>query len=341
MARGEAAVSENAKDVTVAQQQRPGATQGLVRKVLIGTLLGALVFAALSLYADVNELRASLGAFRWSAFALALLLASGNYGLRYVRWQYYLRRIDVRIAHGESLLVFLSGFVMGVTPGKLGEVFKSLLLYESREISIARTAPIVVAERLTDLVALVLLTAIGSLSFAQGVPIAIAGAIAVALVLVASSFRPFGELLLSISERLPLIKRIAPRLREAYESLFVLTRPIPLLFATLLATISWGLECLALFVLLAALPGGGLSVPASSFAYSASTVAGALSMMPGGLGVTEAGMTGLIQALSHGAIASADATAATMLTRLATLWWAVLVGAVALAFFRRWLAQSR
>ena len=137
-------------------------TQGLVRKVLIGTLLGALVFAGLALYADLPRLRETIAVFEPTAFAIALLLASVNYGLRYARWQYYLRRLGVEVPHGESALVFLSGFVMGVTPGKLGEVFKSLLLYEARGVSIARTAPIVVAERLTDLLALVLLTAAGA-----------------------------------------------------------------------------------------------------------------------------------------------------------------------------------
>jgi uncharacterized protein (TIRG00374 family) len=77
------------------------------------------------------------------------------------------------------------------------------------------------------------------------------------------------------------------------------------------------------------------------FAYAASTIAGALALMPGGLGVTEAGMTGLIQTLSFGAIGAASATTATMLTRLATLWWAVVVGAVALAILRRLRATSR
>ena len=321
---------EHETDVSAAQE----ATRGLVRKVLIGTLLGALVFAGLSLYADLAALRENLSAFRWEAFAIALGLASGNYVLRYLRWQYYLRRIGVEVPHGESALVFLSGFVMSVTPGKLGEVFKSLLLYESRGVSIAKTAPVVFAERLTDLIALVLLTAAGSLSFAQGVPVAAGGAALVGFVLLASAWRPLGERLLSLTEKLPLIHRLTPRLRVAYESLPAMTRPAPLLFATTLATVSWGLECVALKILLDALPGGGLGWDASFFAYSASTIAGAVAMMPGGLGVTEAGMTGLIEALSGGAVEAAAATAATMLTRLATLWWAVVVGAFALVAFR-------
>lgn len=318
----------------------PLASKRLVRQVLTGTLLGALVFAGLSLYADLASLRENLGAFDWNALGAALTLATGNYVLRYVRWQHYLRRVDVQVPHVESALVFLSGFVMSVTPGKLGEVFKSVLLYESRGTSVATTAPIVFAERLTDLMALVLLTAAGSLSFERGVPVAASGAALCAFVLLASAWRPLGDRLLQVAEKLPLLRRAAPRLREAYESLFRLTRPAPLLFATTLATLSWGLECVALWVLLRGLPGGGLALDASFFAYSASTIAGAIAMMPGGLGVTEAGMTGLIQALSRGAIGSATATAATMLCRLATLWWAVVVGAVAWVVLRRWMARS-
>lgn len=323
-----------AQDEAAAIAQARRATSGLVRKVMIGTLLGALVFAGLSLYADLSKLADSLSTFAWTAFAWALVLATGNYALRYLRWHYYLRRIDVDVPHGESALVFLSGFVMSVTPGKLGEVFKSLLLYESRGVSIARTAPVVFAERLTDLLALVILTAMGSLAFEQGVPVAVGGAVLAGFVLLASSWRPLGELMLRVAERLPLIGRIAPRLREAYESLYVMTRPAPLLVATGLATVSWFLECVALMVLLDALPGGGLPLDASLFAYSASTIIGALAMMPGGLGVTEAGMTGLIETLSSGAIDAASATAGTMLCRLATLWWAVLVGAIALVALR-------
>lgn len=331
----------DATDDAVAAAKARKATSGLVRKVLIGTLLGALVFAALSLYADVSALRENLSSFAWSAFAWALLLATGNYTLRYLRWHYYLRRIGVEVPHLDSALVFLSGFVMSVTPGKLGEVFKSLLLYEDRGVSIARTAPVVFAERLTDLFALVILTAMGSLAFDRGLPVAAAGGLLAGFVLLASAWRPLGELLLSIAARLPLIGRLAPKLREAYESLFVMTRPAPLIVATGLATVSWFLECVALFVLLRALPGGGLDLEGSLFAYSASTIVGALAMMPGGLGVTEAGMTGLIEALSGGRIDAASATAATMLCRLATLWWAVLVGAGALVWLRRLVALRR
>jgi uncharacterized protein (TIRG00374 family) len=62
-------------------------------------------------------------------------------------------------------------------------------------------------------------------------------------------------------------------------------------------------------------------------------------MLPGGLGVTEAGMTGLLQTLGGPAMTKEVATAATILVRLATLWFAVAIGLVALGIFR--LQQRR
>jgi len=311
------------------------ATEGLVRKVVLATLLGALVFAGLSFYGNVQELRHKLDHYAWGSFVAALGLASANYVLRFLRWQYYLERVGEPVPWRPSLVVFLAGFVMSVTPGKVGEVLKSLLLYESRGVSIARTAPIVIAERLTDLIALVLLTSIGTLAFARGLPVAIGGAVAVLVLWLLFAVRPLGELAFALAERLPLLRGILPKLREAYASMQALLEPAPLALATVLAVASWSLECVCLWTIARGFPGVSLGAIEATFAYSAPTIAGALALMPGGLGVTEAGMTGVLQTLGGAAMTPAVATAVTMLVRIATLWWAVVLGVIALGIFRR------
>jgi len=312
----------------------PDLARGLARKVAVAAVCGGLVFAGMALYGDVSKLRQAALGFSPRAVALGFTLAAGNYGLRIWRWQYYLHCIDVSVPLFESSIVFLSGFVMSVTPGKVGEVFKSLLLYESRGVSMLRTAPIVVAERLTDLIALVLLIALGSLAFEHGVLIAAAAAILVAGLVAVCAYRPLGEALLSFAGRFALLAKIAHKLREAYEALLTMLRPGPLLFGTLLAVLAWGLECAALYTIVHGFPGSTIQWDAAVFAYSTSTIVGALAMLPGGLGVTEAGMTGLLQALGGSTMTREVATAATMLVRLATLWFAVGIGIVALGIYR-------
>jgi uncharacterized protein (TIRG00374 family) len=316
---------------------RTGSTQipaGLARKIVAAGLLAAMIWAGLALYGDVQELRRTARTFAPSAFVTGLGLVLGNYILRIARWQYYLRRIGVAIPIGRSAVIFLAGLVMSVTPGKIGEVFKSLLLYDTSGTPIVRSAPIVIAERLTDLIALVLLVSAGSLAFEHGRIVACASAAVVAGVWVVCAYRPLGQALLRIADRLPGIQRVSPRLHQAYDALLELTRPLPLLIGSLIGIVGWSLECFALYAIAHGFAGVALRLDAATFTYSASTLAGALAMLPGGLGVTEVGMTVLLQTLGGPGVRPATATAITMLIRIATLWFGVAVGAVALAIHR-------
>ncbi|MCA9535395.1 MAG: flippase-like domain-containing protein [Myxococcales bacterium] len=319
-----------------ADAPRADATRGVVRKVMVGTLLGALVMAALTFYADARGMGRALASLDLRYFALALALATSNYALRFVRWQYYLRCVNVRVPWQRSARIFVAGFVMSVTPGKLGEVFKSMLLFESDGVPLARTAPIVLAERITDLIALVTLAALGSLAFPQATAAALLGGGTVLALLTLVGVRPLGDLALRVAARLPLIKRIAPALEHALESLRSMLRPSALLTTSLLAVVSWSLECAALFALVHGFPGLHITPLSATFAYAAPTIVGALAMLPGGVGLTEVGMTGALLEVCGGAITRASAGAITILIRLATLWWAVLLGLVALFAFRRY-----
>ncbi|MDD9944413.1 MAG: lysylphosphatidylglycerol synthase transmembrane domain-containing protein [Myxococcales bacterium] len=310
------------------------ATRGLARKVTLAAAFGALIFAGLALYSDVPKMRAAVVGFAPQAFVAGLALAAGNYVLRIVRWHYYLLQLNISIPRRESALVFLSGFVMSVTPGKIGEVLKSILLLESRGVPLTRTAPIVVAERLTDLMALVLLTALGALTFDHGVLIAGAGAAIVLMLLGFCSYAPLGHAALRVAERVPLVRRVAGKLWLAYDALLAMTRPGPLLWATLLSFVAWGMECASLYFIVHGFSDVHMAWDAATFAYAASTIIGALAMMPGGLGVTEVGMAGLVQALGAGSMTPAVAGATTILVRVATLWFAVVVGAVAMPLHR-------
>ncbi|HVR03618.1 MAG TPA: flippase-like domain-containing protein, partial [Polyangia bacterium] len=130
--------------------------KGLVGRVILGVAVGVAVYIGFTIWANAGQVAGALRAFHWSMAALACLLAAGNYLVRFVRWEYYLRVLGVRVAPRDSLSVFLAGFALTVTPGKLGEAVKALLLRASHGVPAARTAPIVIAERVTDLVALLL-----------------------------------------------------------------------------------------------------------------------------------------------------------------------------------------
>jgi uncharacterized protein (TIRG00374 family) len=200
-------------------------------------------------------------------------------------------------------------------------------------VPVARTAPIVVAERVTDVIGVVVLIVLGSLGFSGGLLWAGLGTMAVVVLLVVVSSRGLSLRLIGVVERLPgPFRRIGPRLHEAYDSLATMVKPVNLVVPTLLSIVAWSLECTALWVILHGF-GQDTGLGLSTFFYATSTLAGALVPVPGGLGVTETSLQGQLQELGH--VAATTATASMILVRFATLWFAVLVGFVSLTILKR------
>ena len=313
---------------------KPGTSRVPVGRILGVMLLGVAIYGAFAVYRGVDKIGAGLAHFGWGAFALACSLAFGNYVLRFLKWEFYLARLEIRgVSKIESFYTFLSGFVLTVTPGKVGEVFKSLVLNETHGVPIARTAPIVVAERVTDLIGVIVLIVIGSLGFSGGLLWAGIGAALVGTLLVVIASRRLSLGIIGIATRLPgKIGRLGPKLNDAYESLATLVSPKNLAVPTLLSIVAWAFECLSLWVILRGF-GETTSVALCMFFYATSTLAGALVPVPGGLGVTESALQGQMMELGH--VDEATSTAAMILVRFATLWFAVVVGFVALSLLKR------
>jgi uncharacterized protein (TIRG00374 family) len=242
--------------------------------------------------------------------------------------------LGVRVPRGRSLAIFLAGFSLTVTPGKVGEVLKSYLLRETDGVPMARTAPIVIAERVTDLVALIALALVGAGSLGAGTRILWVGGALVAALVAVVAVRPVGEAAIAVAAKLPLLARAAPKLREFHGSTRALLAPAPFVAATAISVAAWFCECAAFWLVLRGFPGAEVGMKSATFIYAAMTVAGALSFLPGGLGVQESGMVALLVTAAR-QIDEPAAFAAVFVTRLCTLWFAVAVGLVALGFVRR------
>lgn len=287
---------------------------------------------------DVRDAGGRLGGFGWSAFALALALALANYAIRFLRWEMYLRRQGDRVPLASSVLVFGAGLSLSITPGKVGELVKSFLLRELHGIPATRTAPIVVAERVTDLIAMIAIAVLGVAAY--GVHTAVVGAAAacVALGLVLLGWPRAMHALIERATRPARLRRLRAPLLELHGGLAELCRPKLLLGATALAIPAWAAECVGFAAIVGAFPGVHVELGLAAVIYAATTIAGALSFLPGGLGVTEGAMIVLLVE-SSARLERATAFDATLLTRLATLWFAVALGLLCLAAARRRIAR--
>ncbi len=290
---------------------------------IIAATAGYLVFSVWSGWQEVTTAFIKIGI---SGACIALLLSLVNYGLRFIRWQMYLQHLEQPVQWQSSLRIYLSGFALTTTPGKAGEAFRGVLL-KQYGVPYPVTFAMFLSERLSDLIAIVLLTLLGLSQYPQAQGMVLIGLLGIVAVLIGISSKS----LLTTAQRWAEEKngRLFKLLAHLFELLSLARRchsPRVLIIVSFLSLIAWAAEALAFHWVLQWL-GADISLEFAVFIYALSMLVGGLSFLPGGLGSAEAVMIALLVLKG---MAMPTAVAATVFIRLATLWFAVLIGLFAL-----------
>lgn len=298
------------------------------RSLGIGIAAGLAVVAILLIWGDLHGISAKFLSLDRRYLPAIFLLAPLNYFFRYIKWNYYLRRAGIFPQPRMNRLIFLSGLAMTITPGKAGELLKCYLLKEHCNAPFSRTVPVVLAERLSDGLALVVLAAAGSMAFPYGRYILPVVFVVLVLAMAVFHFERLFHYLLRLLRSRGLrrgwewILGAACFLGEFQQTARRLFSFSAILFAVCLGVFSWGLEGLVVFLAVKAL-GGEISLLVSIFVVSFSSIVGALSFLPGGVGAAEGSIMALLLLAGLG---KEMAAATTLITRFSTLWLGVLLG---------------
>lgn len=289
----------------------------------VAAVLFITAIVLLSDYQRVLQLIASISPL-WLAMIIGAVLF--NYALRFAKWNFFLHVLKIRLPWRLNLWVFFSAFTMVLSPAKLGELVKSFLLKARLGIPVSATAPIVMAERLTDLIGLLILCALGFTQFAfGGNTLLLAGGLIVIGTLVITRPEFWGIIDRGLGLH-PALSRFRGAVKAIQHSTSTLLSFKALLLTVPLSAISWAGEGVALYLIFRAM---GLDMPnlpaIAIFAHAFGSVAGALSFLPGGLLVTEGAM-GMF--FVYAAVPDATAVSATFLIRAMTLWFAVILGTI-------------
>lgn len=336
------------------------------RQIFIGLLLALGIYILMLLVLDGQGQLSStegigdqLARFDWRIITLTLLCQTGVILFRFVEWQYFLGVIGARdkISLLDSAVIFVSGFTMVVSPGKAAEVLKSVFLKTKTGVPIAKSAPVVIAERVVDGLAVIVIMVVTLLiasdrlqlgayeSISRTIVFSSASLLAAGLIVI--QIQPLAYFVLNrIIARLPLIKRLHEPLIEFYESsreIFKLRHVIPM------TVVGTGVYLASALGFLTILAGFGLEVTPQLFVQVAfivgvSSAVGALSFVPNGAGVTEIsnlGMLLVVIAPTNPIVTPAVAAAAALLQGFFHKWFRVLVGlAVAFIFRRRLFSED-
>ncbi len=306
----------------------------MITHILLWLTAGCLVYALAGLLLGWRDFQLGLSRFPLDSLPLLVGLTLINYLLRFGRWSLYLRHLSLPVPTRESWALYFATFAMVVTPGKLGEIYKAIHLHDRRSVPLAAGFSIVVAERLADILAIILLMSVGLFwwdgPFA-GTTAKVAASSIIVLALASLRSGRLQRALVARLARAPKLRDHADNVRDSLNWLPRLTGGRVAAQSILLSLLAWAAECLSLWVICDRL-GYDIGIGPAVFTYAAATLAGSLAFLPGGLGGTEAVLVILLTGLD---LPRGVALSVALLVRLLTLWFAVFIGVAVFIGARR------
>ena len=299
--------------------------------LIIVTAAAVPLYLGFIIYASWDEVISAISGFALPLLLPILFLNLAAHGVRALRWNCFLNHLEVDVSHREGLLLYFAGLSMLLTPALLSGAVRVWLIKVKEGTGVSRTLPIIMAERLTDLLGLMVLAMIGILSFGFGF-ITIGSTLVVMVIVVMLLRRPhlIRRGMAHFHRRWP-DSKLLQALDSAFESSYTLLNPRLFVITAILSLISWSLTWVAFYLVMQGFE-VELAAATTCFVFAFPTILGLVSQVPGGLGAEEGGIVALLHEYKQ--VALGTATAVALVYRLATLWFSVMVGLVSLLWFK-------
>lgn len=304
------------------------------RAIILSLSIAALLYLAAVFFTGTDETLQVFSRLGVGGWLILLGFSLCSYLLRFVRWQYYLRRFGWRLPTRLHLAYYLAGFALTTTPGKAGETIRSVLL-RPHGVPYPSSLACFFTERLLDVVVVALFATLLTLGFDQQRGFTV-GVFVMTLAVIPFLHSPLLPKFLRRMEqgvRSVRFGNVLSALTRLLEDARNLLAPRPLYLGLGLGMLAWSMQALAFHYLMHRI-GFELNLPMAVGIYTFGLLAGALSMIPGGIGSTEVA-TGLL--LTAAGADPQIAVSAPLISRLSTLWFAVALGLLA----STWLAGQR
>ncbi len=298
-------------------------------KVWLVIIFAVIVYLIMGIYADFGSLLSAIEKFNWIFIVIMLILITIAYFIRFLKWNFFLKSVDIHLNLKDNLFVFFSGLGMTITPAKVGEIWKGWLIKDINGESLSKTVPVVITDRVTDLIGLVILSLIGILYYKSGIYILTALILIFVGFFVAIRSKTISGKMISILENRA--GKYSKDIKTMHATFLQLMNPKNMTFMSFLSAFAWFFECLALFFVIVGF-GQVLSVILSTFVFSFASLVGAVSMIPGGLGIAEATISGMLQ---YFGLTSVDSVGVAIIIRFGTLWYGAILGFLVYLVFNK------
>ncbi len=299
----------------------------LINKFLIITILVIVIYTGFLFFSDFSKIYDKFGSFNIIYLPLILTLVSLSWCVLFIRWTLLLKNLNVSIPLKSNFVIFISSFALSATPGAVGEVVKSKLLKNKFNVPISKTAPLIIIERTYDLIGAIIVSSFGISYIESGnIALLIFTIILVSLIILLRSKIIFTKLL-SLLKKIKFLQNKVDGISNSYDSIQPSLNPKIFVSSTILSIIYWMLMGTSSYLVLLALDIDVIGYFHMISIYSSSVIIAAASFMPGGVGIAEGSIAGL---LTLGGVEISIGILIGILVRIFTLWYGVILGFILL-----------
>jgi glycosyltransferase 2 family protein len=305
----------------------------MVGRLIPGMVLGFLVLLMLILLGDMNEVTRIMSQFNWRYLPVVLLLTLLNYFIRILKWHFSLGRSGPRhLSFANSAQLFMAAFPLTLSQGQVSEAIKGIWLKQKNDMPVGRSTQVLAADQISDWLAVIALAILGVVAYPAYWPVFLIVLITLLAIVIFGKDPVANDSWGGIDHQFPALTDALARLRQVFTGGLSLYRPFPGLLAFVLGVLSWLGEgvCMYLILLGAGLEANFQLLAVSIWIVALSTLIGVLSGLPGGLGAIEVALATSLTIFTG--LPPAVATVATVLFRLATLWFKVVIGIIVWRF---------
>ena len=299
-----------------------------LRGLAVFVAAGAGIYLGAIVWSGTGESLSAVRSLGLSTVALGVALASSAYLVRFARWHWSLLVLGHRLQLGFNLRVYLAGLALTSSPGKLGEAVRSVLLL-NRGVRVSSSFAAFLTDRGSDVLGVAALGALAAWGAGTREPILEAIFVVLLLITVLAALALRRGLFNSKLFSLTRLRGWVGRLAAPLAAWALLWTPVRVVVFSVFAVVAYGIQALV-FAFFVHEMGGGVPVAECVKIFAVAMLLGAASMVPGGLGATEAA---LVYQLHQAGMALPAAIAAAITLRLSTLWIAILIGVGALLTF--------
>ncbi len=245
-----------------------------------------------------------------------------------MRQKVLLDSLNIKLSLRQNILFQFAGYSMSITPGGMGELIKSHFLKKIHSKDYAKTIPVVFAEKYYNMLASALVITVMLFfrnNFEIEVTVAVIWILLIAALVIIRNQKVFPM------RKIPQVwalKNVLESISSFSNTLVALSEKKIFVKSFFLGTVAVFADAVAIYLCFLAFNINYSFIDSTLFVITSLAV-GAISFLPGGVGVTELSMTGLL--VKSGIIVSA-ALALTIFIRFMITWSTVVIGFIALRF---------